>query len=286
MRRNRIKKTPLETVLFAIVFTLFSIYSAALIYPYVWGINSSLKGASEYYENLFGLTQTWKFNNYVRAIREITDGGYSFLDMAYNSLWFAGGSAIISAEFISAYAYVLNKYRFKGRDFLYNLCVFILAFPIGATFTASYRLMYDLRLTNSYLILLTATSVYSMNLILMHSYYSNISRAYMEAAQIDGANFYQIYFKAMRPQAVPMILTLALTTFISKWNDYMSPLLYLPKMPTLSTGLFRYQAIVERSGNYPVLFAGLLICAIPIMLLFLAFNGKLMGNISVGGLKG
>ncbi len=106
------------------------------------------------------------------------------------------------------------------------------------------------------------------------------------AAQMDGANFYQTYFKTMRPQAMPMALTLGILMFIGKWNDYMSPLLYLPKMPTLATGLYRYQTIVERNGNYPVLFAGLFMCLLPILILFGIFSDKLMANINIGGLKG
>ena len=62
--------------------------------------------------------------------------------------------------------------------------------------------------------------------MLFHSYYSNISNSYMEAAKIDGANFYQIYFKIMRQQASPLALTLGLMLFISKWNDYMSGVIY------------------------------------------------------------
>ena len=116
-----------------------------------------------------------------------------------------------------------------------------------------------------------------MNLMLFHSYYSNISNSYKEAAQIDGANFYQTYFRIMRPQVLQ---------FIARWNDYMSPLLYLPKMPTLATGLYRYQSRVEKNGNYPVLFAGLFISIIPILLIFLKFSDKMMANINAGGLKG
>ena len=90
----------------------------------------------------------------------------------------------------------------------------------------------------------------------------------------------------MRPQALPLALTLGIMQFIAHWNDYMSPLLYLPKMPTLATGLYRYQTIVERNGNYPVLFAGLFICLMPILVIFLIFSDRMMANINVGGLKG
>ena len=283
---SKIKKRPGEIVLFAIVFLIFVIYAVMLFYPLIWGLLSSFKSVKDYNNSPFSFPSVWHFENYIEAIKTISDDGMSFTQMPWNSVWFAVGSAIIHMEFTSAYAYVLNKYNFRGRKFLYGLCLFMMAVPIGASFVSTYRLMHNLHLTNSYLILLTSINVYGMKLILCYSYYNNISNAYVEAAQIDGANFYTIYFKAMRPQATPILLTLMVLEFIEKWNDYMGPLLYLSKMPTLATGLYRYQSIVEWSGNYPVLFAGIFICTLPLFIIFIFFSNKLMDNISVGGLKG
>lgn len=289
MRRSpnsRIRKSPGEIILFVFVFIIFLVYAIALFYPLVWGLLSSFKSIKDYYKSPFAFPSVWHFDNYVEAVRTISDDGMSFTQMLWNSIWFALGSAVIHMEFTSAYAYVLNKYNFKGKKFLYGLCLFMMAVPIGASFVSTYRLMHGLHITNSYLILLTAVNVYGMKLIMCYSYYNNISNAYVEAAQIDGANFYTIYFKAMRPQATPILVTLMVLEFIAKWNDYMGPLLYLSKMPTLATGLYRYQSIVEWSGNYPVLFAGIFICTLPLFIIFIFFSNKLMENISIGGLKG
>ncbi len=286
---NRIKKSELQkvdTVLFIIVFILFLIYAVALCYPLLWGLTSSLKTIDEYFDNPFGLPAVLQFENYSMALQTITDGGFSFLGMFWNSLWFAGGSAIIHVEFVALYSYVLNKYRFRGRGFLYGLCLFMMSVPIGATMVSTFRLYHQLHLVNSYSILFTATGVYGMNLILFHSYWGNVSKSYAEAAEIDGAGHYQTYFKVMLPQAVPMMVTLGVLQFIGKWNDYMSPLLYLSEMPTLATGLYRYQTVVERSGDYPVLFAALIISLVPILVIFAIFSDKLMQNMSIGGLKG
>lgn len=289
MRRSqnsKIRKSPGEIILFVFVFVIFLIYAIALFYPLVWGLLSSFKSIKDYYKSPFDFPSVWRFGNYVEAVKTISDDGMSFTQMLWNSIWFALGSAFIHMEFTSAYAYVLNKYNFKGKKFLYGLCLFMMAVPIGASFVSTYRLMHGLHITNSYLILFTAVNVYGMKLIMCYSYYNNISNAYVEAAKIDGANFYTIYFKAMRPQATPILVTLMVLEFIAKWNDYMGPLLYLSKMPTLATGLYRYQSIVEWSGNYPVLFAGIFICTLPLFIIFIFFSNKLMENISIGGLKG
>lgn len=286
--KSKIRRTVPEKVIFTIVFLFFIFHAFLLIYPVVWGMLSSLKDVDGYFDNRFGVPVfPWKFINYIEAVKQITDGGMSFISMFWNSTWFAAGSAIINMEFVSAYAYVLNKYKFRGRNLLYGLCLFMMAVPLGASFVSTYRIYHALHLANSYAILFTATAVYGMNLMLFHSYYSNISNSYKEAAEIDGANFYQIYFKVMRSQAVPLALTLGIMQFIAHWNDYMSPLLYLSEMPTLATGLYRYQAYVEKTSlNYPVLFAGLFICLLPILVIFLMFSDRMMANINVGGLKG
>ena len=280
------KSFPVDKVVIWTLFTVFMIYALSLIYPLIWGLISSFKNRLEYRREPFGLPEKWLFSNYREAIKKISDGGFTYFEMFWNSLWFTVGSCGISVFFTTAYSYVLNKYQFRGRNFLYNLCLFMIAVPISASFVSTYRLYYDLKLANSYAILFSATGVYGMGLIIQYSFWNNVSWSYAEAAQIDGANFYQIFFHAMMPQAMPIMLTQFLMSFISKWNDYMSPLLYLPEMPTLMVGLFRYRTIVERSGNYPILFAGLIMCMIPILIIFAFFQDKMMQNMTLGGLKG
>ncbi len=281
-------------IVFSIVFVLFTLYAFILIYPLLWGIFSSIKTPkayfagtiSKYMEKGFSFKSAFNVKNYIEAFGKIKNEDQTFLDMIWNSVWFAGGSAFISIEFMTIFSYVINKYKFKGRNFLYGLGLFMVSVPIGATFVSTYRLMYQLRIVDSYLILITATNVYGMNFLLMQSFWGGVSWSYAEAAQIDGAGFYTIYFKVMRSQAMPMMITMFLLAFIAKWNDYMSPLLYLPHMLTLSTGLYKYQLVVERTGNYPVLFSGLIISITPIFVIFAIFNKKLLGNFSIGGLKG
>ena len=282
-------------IIYTVVFIFFLAYAASLIYPLVWGLISSIKTANAYYADNFvdywransnDLSKVFNFGNYARAFKEISDGDLSFLGMFWNSLWYAVGSPLIYVESLTILTYVMNKYKFRGREFLFKFALFQVAVPIGPTFIANYRLLWDLGLANSYLILITSISGFNMNFLLMHSFIGGISWSYAEAAQIDGAGPYTVYFKVMRKMAAPMMITMFLMQFIGKWNDYMTPLLYLPDMLTLSTGLFKYRSIVERSGNYPVLFAGLMIMTTPIMILYAIFNKKLMGSFSVGGLKG
>lgn len=282
-------------IIYTAVFMFFALYAISLIYPLLWGIVSSIKTPNAYYasdfmkfwrENSDDLSKVFAFDNYIRAFKEISDGEISFLGMFWNSLWYSVGSAWVYVETLTIMAYVINKYRFRGRNFIYGYALFLVGCPIGPTFIANYRLIWGLGFANSYLILFTSFASFNATFLIMHGFMSGISWSYAEAAQMDGAGPYTVYFKVMRKMAAPMMIVYFLTQFIGKWNDYMTPLLYLPDMLTLSTGLFKYRTIVERSGNYPVLFAGLTVMTIPIMVLYGVFNKKLMGTFSVGGLKG
>ena len=146
----------IDKIIIWTLFVVFMIYALSLIYPLIWGLISSFKNRLEYRREPFGLPEKWLFSNYKEAVQRISDGGFTYLEMFWNSLWFTVGSCAISVFFTTAYAYVLNKYQFRGRNFLYNLCLFMIAVPIGASFVSTYRLYFNLGLANSYAILCLA----------------------------------------------------------------------------------------------------------------------------------
>ena len=103
---------------------------------------------------------------------------------------------------------------------------------------------------------------------------------------MDGASHWQVFVKIMFPQALAPMMTFAITDFIGGWNDYMMSLIWLPSFPTLATGLYKYEAAMIRSINYPVYFCGVIISAIPVLTVFICFRDTFMSSLSMGGLKG
>ena len=109
---------------------------------------------------------------------------------------------------------------------------------------------------------------------------------YMDAAKVDGANNYSVYFRIALPMASKMFLTIALLVFVGKWNEYEGPTLFLPSHPVLAVGLINYSNSYKADvSNIPMKLAGALIVSLPMFIIFLCFRNKLMGNISMGGLK-
>lgn len=281
------KRTGGAKIVFAIAFLLFFAYAFSLILAFGWGFISSLKTIREYAKDPFGFPAELQFINYINAFRTLEFEGVTMPMMVWNSIWFSLGSVLLSLFFTALTAYVTSKYRFFGREFLYAFAVFMMIIPTYGTFVATYRLYHELQMVDSYTILLSATGGFTgMNYFLLYSYFKSISSSYSEAASLDGAGHYKIFFSIMMPMAKPMLISIFMLSFIGKWNDYMAPILYLPKKLTLASGLYKYQEIVMDSGDYPMLFAGLFISILPIFILFSVLHETMMTNMNIGGLKG
>ena len=110
---------------------------------------------------------------------------------------------------------------------------------------------------------------------------------YAEAAEIDGASRYKVLCSIVIPLSIKIISTVWLLQFVHFWNDYQTPLLYMPTKPTLAYGIYYlcHETARGQLANVPTKAAGCMILAIPLICLFIAFKEKLMGNISMGGIK-
>ena len=115
--------------------------------------------------------------------------------------------------------------------------------------------------------------------------FKGVSSGYMEAARIDGANEYTIFFRIMLPLIKGTFLALFLLDFIGMWNNYKLSLEYLPSYPVVAYGLFRMKTM-RVADNIPIQLAGCSLVIFPTLVLFIIFKEKLIGSLSIGGLKG
>ena len=269
-----------------IVFVFFVAYSVSLIYPFIWAFLSSLKGQMEFQMNKFYLPEQWKFSNYITAWKTLGVNGGGMLAMLWNSVWLSFFSATIALVFQVFLSYTIARYRFFGRKILYYTALAALMIPIYGTLPATYRLYSDLGLYDSPLILITNTMAFGGNFIILNAIFRGLPWSYAEAAFIDGAGHFRVFFQIMIPLAIVPVSALFIMGIVGSWNDYMTPILFLPSYLTLPAGLYNYQIVYERLLNYPVLFAGILLSMLPVLLLFIAAQDKMMSLTISGGLKG
>lgn len=281
------KKKYVTTIVFCIAFVLFALYALSILFPLLWLGSTSLKSLDGYYEPSFFPQGKWLFSNYIQAFKELEASKVKAIGMLFNSLWYAVGGAFLGIAVSTCFAYVVSKYRFFGRRILHSIAIVVMLIPIVGALPAQYELYYTLHMINSPLILLCFTSGFGLNYLVMRACFDNLSWSYAEAAFVDGAKHERIFFTVMLPQVLPTITALFLVAFIGTWNDYMGPLVFMPRIPTLSTGLFLYQEKHFDKPNIskPVFFAGVMLCMIPVLTLFLVFQNTIMDISISGGVK-
>lgn len=293
---NRLSEVKKNGVLFNILGLIPLLWGALFVFMIVWGIGISLADENWYLDNptaFFPLKID--FSNYAEALEKFTFESYvngelvttNYFTLIWNSLWFSFGMTATKMVSTVFFAYAVAKFEFPGRKFLYAFIVLQMMLPIYGQTAANYQLLDNLGLVDSPLFLIGQGAGHGMYFLIVYAFFRNLPSGYAEAAKIDGAGPFTVFFKVMLPQSRPIIVSLSVMQFISAWNSYDVPLLYLPSYPTLSTALYLYKDNMFQLGlSTPTYFAGMLISIIPVAVLFLIFNKQIMNNISIGGMKG
>ncbi len=273
------------TIFNIIMFVVLTLYVVSLFGSIVWAFLTSLKGRIEYIYDAIALPKDWLFSNYVDVFNEFTASGRNIFVMLGNSLWLSVLPPIVSLLTASMSSYVMAQYKFPGRNLVWGIIVFMMTMPIYGSGAATYKLYIALGMYNSPLILLRSVSQIGGNLMIIAAF-TGVSPSYREAAFLDGAGHWTAFFKIMLPQISGLLIALWTMSFIGGWNDYMTPIMYLPDYIPITTGLYIYQKETERVLNVPMLFAGALLILIVPVVMFACFQDKFMNMSLGGGLKG
>lgn len=285
MRKSSVltKKPPIMWIMTV----MFAIYGAALVFPLLFAFNSALKVSDQdFIMNLTKITLRPKFVNFIRAFTEIEISGVTYMDMFGNAIWFSVGTTVFNVFSSMCLAYGVSKYRFKGRDSLYAFVLVIMIFPVFGTMPARYKLYSQLHFIDSPLLLIAYAGAFDTQFLILYAFFKNVDWSYAESAFIDGAGHWTVFIKIMFPMAVPAIAALAVSNFIASWNNYTDVLLYLPNLPTLSTGMYVYSTKMMYKADRPLYYAGMIISLIPVMVLFFSLQETLMKMTFEGGVKG
>ncbi len=281
------KRAKSQKIVFAVVFIIFVVYSFLLMFPYMFAFNASLMENSRVYlRNPSALCREAFWVNYKKAFSDLNVNGNGFFSLTFNSVWYSVGGTLISLTVTTMSTYVIAKYKFWGRNFIYGLVIFTMMLPITGTAASMYRILTKLHLTQSPLYLLTNVNGI-MNLYIL-SFFALVPWDFAEAAFVDGASDWKVFTNVMLPQVLPGLSVLFVSGIIGAWNDYSTPLIYLnDSYPTLASGIFIFQSDnSHKGGNWPVFFAGALIAAVPPVILFLFIQNTLMEKVFIGGIKG
>jgi ABC-type glycerol-3-phosphate transport system permease component len=245
-------------------FTAFKSAEQQLVNP--WGL--------PFPPTLENLTEAWTVGRF----------GVYFKNSVIISVADVIGMVIIS----SLAGYAFGRMQFPGQKFLLYGLLIGLTIPVAAIIIPLYLTMRDFRLLNTYgsVIIADIALAAPIFVFIMRAFFKDLPAELDDAARIDGANEFQIFWQIMLPLARPGLLTVALLEFLWSWNDLFLPLVFLvsDELRTLPVGMLFFQG--RFTIDYGLMSAGVLIISLPVTVLFLIFQRDFVRGLASGALKG
>jgi ABC-type glycerol-3-phosphate transport system permease component len=184
--------------------------------------------------------------------------------------------------------YAFARLNFPGQKILLYVLLIGLTIPVAAIIIPLYLTMRDFRLLNTYGSVIVADIALAAPIFvfIMRAFFKDLPRELDDAARIDGANEFQIFWQIMLPLARPGLMTVALLEFLWSWNDLLLPLVFLvtDDLRTLPVGMLFFQG--RFTIDYGLMSAGVLILSLPVTILFLVFQRDFVKGLASGALKG
>ncbi|MBQ9734848.1 MAG: carbohydrate ABC transporter permease [Clostridia bacterium] len=282
------------------------LYVVSLLFPLGWAIVTSFREDLDFIMNGgWAKPDPWTFYNYklmfvgdsealidpTFVVPVLGNEGTRYVkipEMIMNSLLYAIGSSVLAMLMSLLAAYVVGRFEFKFCKVVYTIAIIQMIIPVVGALPSQLEMATNLNLYDSIFgIWVMNTHVQGLYFLVFFASFKQIPKDFTEAAQIDGAGNLSIMLRIIFPFVKGSIFTVILLNFISYWNDFQTPLIFMPSHPTLAFGLYWYTtgALDASSSSTPAQLAGCIIVAIPLLALFIAFQKRLLGNITIGGLK-
>ncbi|HVO73230.1 MAG TPA: carbohydrate ABC transporter permease [Ignavibacteriaceae bacterium] len=265
-----------------ILYSFLIISGLITLAPFFWMLSASFMAdghASVFPPRFF--PDRFTLEQYERLFSRLNVARYLF-----NSLFLASAVTIISIFFNSLAAYAFAKYRFKGKNRLFNFLLSAMIIPAQVTMLPLFLLLKSMGLINTYMAIIIPGLATIFGIFLIRQYIISIPDSLIEAARIDGATEFQIYRTLILPLARPILVTLAIFTFMATWNDFLWPLIALTddSMYTLPVALSNL--MLEHTKDPELMMAGSVVTIIPIIIVFLALQKYYIAGIMQGSVKG
>jgi len=257
--------------------------AAVMLVPFYWMVVSSLKTNIQ----IFSQPVDWwpsplLWSNYKDAL---TYPGFNFPRLLWNSIYYSGLSMIGTVASSALVGYGLARFRFPGRNLLFAVTIATLIIPGVVTFIPTYVLFQKIGLLGSYApLILPAFLGNAFWIFMLRQFFLGIPGDLVDAARMDGANEFRIFWEIMLPLVKPALIVVAVFTLLTTWNDFFGPLIYLsdPDSYPLSLGLYAFRA--QRSTEWAMLMAASVLVTLPVILLFAVGQRYFMTGIKTTGL--
>lgn len=300
MTRKR-KKSNFSVLKFLLFVVLLS-YTLSLLAPVFWAMLTSLKSYEEYsvLENVVGLPAVKDFSDIFANYKEAWQQGYAnaavngkmlyftIPEQFLNSILYSAGCMATATLTPCLTAYVCARYDYKFSKVVYSIVIIAMVIPIVGSLPSELEVVRTLGIYDTFWGLwIQKANFLGTYFLVFYAQFKMIPQAYTEAARIDGASDFATMARVILPLAKGTIGTVGLLKFVEFWNDYQVPMVFLPSHPVLAYGMYQFsQRVGQVVSSVPMRISYMVVVILPILVFFLIMHKKLMGNISVGGIKG
>jgi len=264
---------------------LLAAVAVAFLAPFSWMIISALQDTSQ----ISAQPSMWwptsgRWDNFASAM---TYPGFPFLRFLGNSLVYAGSVSIGTVLSCAAVGYGFACLRFPGRDLLFVITVATMMMPGIVIFIPTFVLFKHLGLLGTYApLILPAFLGNAFFIFLLRQFFLGLPRELSDAARIDGAGEFRIFWQIMLPLVRPALLVAAVLSFIWTWHEFFGPLIYLSdqRQYPLSLGLFAFRA--QHTTEWSLLMAAATITTLPLVIIFFCTQRAFLEGVTLTGIKG
>jgi len=279
MTAARLRKTLSQVLVYAVLIALLLF----AVIPLVLAWFTAFKTSQEILHNPYGPPIPPHLDNLINAW---TQGRFSIY---FNNSFIISFADVILMLVVAPLAgYAFGRMRFPGQRVLLGVFLIGLTIPVGAIIIPLYLVMRDFRLINTHgaVILADVALAAPIFIFIMRAAFKDLPGELEDAARIDGATEFRIFWHVMLPLVKPAILTVALLEFLWSWNDLLLPLVFLTSdaLRTMPVGMLFYRG--RFSVDYGLMSAGVLIISLPVIIMFLIFQRSFVKGLTGGALKG
>lgn len=276
------------------------VYSLLLIAPLIWAFLNTFKFQDDFVGNVLDLPAEefgWTIQNYEKAFLQFyiaigVEKTKIYMEtMFLNSILYAAGCAFMATLTPCIVSYLVAKYRFGFGKVIYAAVIITMIIPIVGSLPSEYTLVQQLGLKNSFLgMWYMKCNFLGTYFLVFYAAWKSTPTEFIEAGRVDGISEFGILTRVMLPIVATTFGIIFVLNFIGFWNDYQTPMLYMPDYPTISLGLYDmfngFGAMRNDIATDVMKLTFSTVVMVPILVIFIILKDKLIGNLTVGGIKG
>jgi len=264
---------------------VLSIMSLCFTIPLLWMLSSALKENQEIFTvPVQWLPAVFRWENFVSVL---SYPGYPFLQFFSNSVFYAGSVTVATVLSCALVGYGFARLRFPGRDLLFGVTLATMMIPYVVTFIPTFLLFKQLGVLGGYIPLIApALFGEAFFIFMMRQFFRGVPKELDDAARVDGAGEFRIFWQIMLPLVRPALVVMAVFTFVWTWHDFFRPLIYLqdPDKFPLSLGLFTFRG--RRLTEWHLMMAAATLMTAPLVILFAVAQKYFIQGMKMFGIKG